>query len=124
VLALAAFHRCGLTDAHTGLATRLNIAVLAPSTSHEISVGKVRAWLDSNGRSPTQQALKVRFAGSAGKRLMTGAGALIAGGMGNGTATLPLLSENAVYLRITGRRRHRVESGRSAAFVRSARVLQ
>jgi hypothetical protein len=59
VLALAEFIRCGFTDAHTGLATRINIAVLVPSTSHEISVGKVRAWLDSNGRSPAQQALKV-----------------------------------------------------------------
>src|SRR5262249_28403615 len=41
VLALAEFDRCGLTDAHTGPATRLTIAVLAPSTSHEISVGRV-----------------------------------------------------------------------------------
>jgi hypothetical protein len=39
-LALAEFHRFGFTDAHTGPATRLNIAVLAPATSHEISVGK------------------------------------------------------------------------------------
>jgi hypothetical protein len=61
VLALAEFHRCGFTDAHTGPVTRLNIAVLAPSTSHEISVGKLRAWLDSNRRSPRQQALKVRL---------------------------------------------------------------
>jgi len=61
VLALAEFDRCGFTDAHTGPATRLTIAVLAPSTLHEISVGKLRAWLDSNGRSPAQQALKTRF---------------------------------------------------------------
>ena len=61
MLALAEFDRCGFTDAQTGPATRLYIAALAPSTSHEISVGKVRAWLDSNGRSPSQQALKVRL---------------------------------------------------------------
>jgi hypothetical protein len=61
VLALAEFGRCGFTDAQTGPATRLTIAVLAPSTSHKISVGKVRAWLDSSGRSPAQQALKVRL---------------------------------------------------------------
>jgi len=61
VLALAEFDRCGLTDAHTGPATRLQIAVLAPSTSHEISVGKVRAWLDSSGRSPAQHVLKTRL---------------------------------------------------------------
>ena len=52
VLALAEFGRRGFTDARTGRATRLHIAVLAPSTSHEILVGKVRAWLDSNSRSP------------------------------------------------------------------------
>ena len=61
VLALAEFGRCGFSDAHTGPATRLTIAVLAPSTSHEISVGKLRAWLDSSGRSPAQQALKTRL---------------------------------------------------------------
>jgi len=61
VLALAEFDRCGFTDAQTGPATRLTIAVLAPSTSHEISVGRVRAWLDSSGRSPAQQALKTRL---------------------------------------------------------------
>src|SRR5262249_18024767 len=52
---------CGFTDAHTGPAMRLQVAVLAPSTSHEISVGKVRAWLDNSGRSPAQQALKMRL---------------------------------------------------------------
>src|SRR5262249_61535111 len=67
VLALAEFERCGFTDAHTGPATRLTIAVLAPSTSHEISVGRVRAWLDSNGRSPAQQALKTRLREVLGK---------------------------------------------------------
>ena len=61
VLAPAVFDRRGFTDAHTGPATRLTIAVLAPSTSHEISVGKVRAWLESNGRSPAQQTLKTRL---------------------------------------------------------------
>jgi hypothetical protein len=43
VLALAEFARCGFTDAATGPATRLDISVLAPSTSHEISVGKLWA---------------------------------------------------------------------------------
>jgi hypothetical protein len=61
VLALAEFDRRGFTDAQTGPATRLHIAVLAPSTSHEISVGKVRAWLDGSGRSPAQQVLKARL---------------------------------------------------------------
>jgi len=67
VLPLVEVDRCGFTDAHTGPATRLTIAVLAPSTSHEISVGKVRAWLESNGRSPAQQALKTRLREVLGK---------------------------------------------------------
>jgi hypothetical protein len=67
VLALAEFRRCGFTDAHTGPATQLTIEVLAPSTSHEISVGKVRAWLDSNGKGPAQQALKTRLREVLGK---------------------------------------------------------
>jgi hypothetical protein len=61
VLALAEFNRCGFTDAHTGLATRLNIAVLARSTSHENLGRQAVGGLDSNGRSPSQQALKVRL---------------------------------------------------------------
>ena len=61
VLALGEFERCGFTDAHTGPATRLQSRCLAPSTSHEIAVGKVRAWLERNGRSPAQQALKTRL---------------------------------------------------------------
>src|SRR5262249_48550511 len=70
VLALAEFDRCRFTDAHTGSATRLHIAVLAPSTSHEISVGKVRAWLHHNGPSPAAQAPDAPLPGWAGKGVM------------------------------------------------------
>lgn len=56
VLGLAEFQRCaGFTDAIAGPATRLRVAVQPPSTTHERSVAKVRAWLDRNGRSPTNR---------------------------------------------------------------------
>ena len=61
VVALAEFRKCGFTDASAGPATRLRVAVESPSTEHEISVGKVCSWLDGNGRSPNEQALKVRL---------------------------------------------------------------
>lgn len=50
VLGLAEF-----TDAIAGPATRLRVAVQPPSTTHERSVAKVRAWLDRNGRGPTNR---------------------------------------------------------------------
>jgi hypothetical protein len=42
-----------------GSGTRLKVVVEAPLTTHELSVSKLRAWLDSNGKSPREQALKV-----------------------------------------------------------------
>jgi hypothetical protein len=61
VLALAEFGRCGFTDAATGPATRLTVAVEGPSTTHQLSVSKVRAWLEGSGKNPNEQALKVRL---------------------------------------------------------------
>jgi hypothetical protein len=44
-----------------GPATRLKVAVESPTTTHELSVGKLDAWLSGNGRSPREQAMKVRL---------------------------------------------------------------
>jgi hypothetical protein len=76
VLALAEFRRFGFTDARTGSATRLNIAVLAPSTSHEVSVRKVHSWLEGSGGARTRHTFNVRLREVLG-RAMSGAGALI-----------------------------------------------
>jgi hypothetical protein len=32
-----------------------------PATSHEVRLSKIEAWLESGGRSPNEQALKVRL---------------------------------------------------------------
>jgi hypothetical protein len=38
----------------------LTVTVKVPSTSHEVSVLKVEAWLQSGGRRPNEQAVKVK----------------------------------------------------------------
>jgi hypothetical protein len=59
VLALAEFKRSGFALAAVGPGTKLQVAVEAPTTTHELSVGKLQAWLDSSGRTPREQAVKV-----------------------------------------------------------------
>jgi hypothetical protein len=61
VAALAEFKRCGFTDVSVGPGTRLRITVDSPGTEHEVSVGKIQAWLAGSGKSPREQALKVRL---------------------------------------------------------------
>jgi hypothetical protein len=57
-LGIAEFRRCGFA-AMVGPATRLRVAVVAPATTHELTVGKLRAWLESSGKTPREQAVKV-----------------------------------------------------------------
>ena len=64
-LAIAEFRRCGFTANSPGPATRLTVTVKTPATSHEIRLGKSEAWLQSGGRSPNEQALKVVIRGPA-----------------------------------------------------------
>jgi hypothetical protein len=37
------------------------VTVKTPATSHEVRVSKIEAWLQSGGKSPNQQAMKVRL---------------------------------------------------------------
>ncbi len=60
-LAVTEFRRCGFTEAAPGSAARLTISVEAPSTTHELSVRKLSVWLEGAGKSPGEQALKVRL---------------------------------------------------------------
>jgi len=57
-LAVAEFRRCGFTQAGVGPATHLRVAVKAPATIHDVRFSRLEAWLQSNGRSPKEQALK------------------------------------------------------------------
>jgi hypothetical protein len=58
-LALAEFKRSGFALATVGPGTRLKIAVDAPSTTHEVSIARLQSWLDTNGKTPREQASKV-----------------------------------------------------------------
>ena len=59
VLGISEFKRSGFAFGGIGPATRIRIAVEPPAITHELSVGKLQSWLDSNGTSPREQAKKV-----------------------------------------------------------------
>ena len=61
VLGLAELKRCGFAMVMAGPATRLTIMVEAPATTHELSVARLQAWLDASGKTPREQAVKVRL---------------------------------------------------------------
>ena len=58
-LGVAEFRRCLLMDVAPGPATRLTVAIESPSTVHEIPMKRLTAWLESGGKSPNEQAVKV-----------------------------------------------------------------
>jgi hypothetical protein len=60
-LGLSELKRCGFAMAMAGAATRLTVTVEAPATTHELSVARLQAWLDASGKTPREQAVKVRL---------------------------------------------------------------
>lgn len=61
-LGLNAFRSSDFADRiSTAAATRLTITVMQPEARHEVRVGDLEDWLRCNGRSPREQALKVRL---------------------------------------------------------------
>jgi hypothetical protein len=58
---LVEFRRAGFAAVMPGPGTRLRVEVKAPATTHELSVGKLTAWLEGSGKSPAEQALKTRL---------------------------------------------------------------
>ena len=60
-LGLSELKRCGFAMAMAGPGTRLTVTVESPSTSHELTVSRLQAWLDSSGKTPREQAVKVRL---------------------------------------------------------------
>jgi hypothetical protein len=61
ILGLAELRRCAMVEDVPGPAAKFTIAVESPSTVHEVPLQKVTAWLQGDGRSPAEQALKVRL---------------------------------------------------------------
>lgn len=60
-LAVAAFRRCGFTDVALGSGTSLAVTVQQPTTTHTLRMSRLEAWLNSAGKSPGEQVLKVRL---------------------------------------------------------------
>jgi hypothetical protein len=60
-LAVAEFKRSGFALAAVGPSTRLTVGVETPATTHELTVAKLSAWLDAAGKTPAEQATKVRM---------------------------------------------------------------
>ena len=60
-LGLAESRKCAMMDAAPGPATRFTVVVEAPGTAHEVPMQKLAAWLDGGGKSPAEQAVKVRL---------------------------------------------------------------
>jgi len=60
-LGLTEFRKCAMMDAAPGPATRLTVVVEVPGTAHEVPMPKLKAWLEGNGKSPAEQAVKTRL---------------------------------------------------------------
>lgn len=56
---IAEFERTGFALAEIGPVTRLIVTVEPPTTSHELTVAKLQSWLNANGKTPAEQAVKV-----------------------------------------------------------------
>ena len=60
-LALVEFRKSSLVEVPAGRSTRLTVTVKAPTTSHELTVGKLEDWMASGGKSPKEQVEKGRL---------------------------------------------------------------
>ena len=62
VLGLKAFRSSGFAE-HSlpGTNARLKVTVRSGEATHEVAVGQVETWLRGQGKSPLEQALKVRL---------------------------------------------------------------
>jgi hypothetical protein len=50
-----------MMDAAPGPATKFTGVVEIPGTAHEVPMSKLKAWLEGNGKTPAEQAVKVRL---------------------------------------------------------------
>lgn len=64
----------GFAFANIGTATRLKISAEPPATTHELSVGKLQAWLDRSGKTPASRRRRSHYGKSSGTRRDQGLG--------------------------------------------------
>ena len=60
-LGLAELRKCAMMDAAPGPAARFTVAIESPATVHEVPMRRLTAWLQSGGKSPSEQATKARL---------------------------------------------------------------
>ena len=61
VLGLRSFRRSSLSDIAPGTTSKLTVVSRLESQRYEVQVRRVEEWLASQGRTPKEQALKVRL---------------------------------------------------------------
>ena len=61
-LGAAEFKRDGFAFISIGPATQLTISVEPLATTHELTVGKLQAWLDTNGKTRESRRRRLRCA--------------------------------------------------------------
>lgn len=61
VLALRALKRAGFVELPPGPASRLQVQVLEPSVTHEVTVGHLQRWLEGSSAVPNEQARRKRL---------------------------------------------------------------
>ncbi len=60
-LGIVELKRSGFAFANVAPGTRLTILVEPPVMTHEVTVAKLQVWLETNGKTPREQAIKVRL---------------------------------------------------------------
>jgi hypothetical protein len=60
-LALAEFRRVQLAECAPGPMTELSVTVKPPMETHRVRVRQFHQWLECNGKTPAEQALKARL---------------------------------------------------------------
>jgi hypothetical protein len=60
-IALRALKKAAFVEQPPGAASKLQVQVLEPAVIHEVTVGQVKAWLESGGTNPNEQARKRRL---------------------------------------------------------------
>lgn len=61
VLALQAFRKSSFVDLAPGLASRLQVSVREPLVTHEVSVVKLRQWVEQGSVNPNEVSRRQRL---------------------------------------------------------------
>jgi hypothetical protein len=60
ILGIAEFKKSGFAFGGINGGTKIKIAVEPPAITHELTVAKVQAWLETNGKTPANRPRRLR----------------------------------------------------------------